>query len=51
MVYSMKRFVFSIDSEELVINANSILEAVAEIKQVMKVVGEERKLEFVGVKY
>jgi hypothetical protein len=47
----MKRFIFSIDSEELIISAYSILEAVAEIKQLMKVIGEERKLKFVGVKY
>ncbi|MGM0873343.1 MAG: hypothetical protein ACQEWV_00835 [Bacillota bacterium] len=47
----MKRFVFAIDSEELVINAYTILEAVAEVKELMKVVGEERNLKFVGVKY
>jgi hypothetical protein len=47
----MKRFIFSIDSEELVINANSILEAVTQVKQIMKVAEGERNLKFIGVKY
>jgi hypothetical protein len=50
-VYSMKRFIFSIDSEEIEINANSILEAVSIVKEVMKNSKEERNLKFVGVKY
>jgi hypothetical protein len=50
-VYQVKRFVFSIDSDELVINANSILEAVAEVKELMKVIEGEHTVKFVGVKY
>lgn len=47
----MKQFVFSIDSKELVIKANSILEAVDEVKQVMEVIGKDHDLKFIGVKY
>jgi hypothetical protein len=32
----MKQFVFSIDSEELVINEYNILEAVAQVKELMQ---------------
>ncbi|QNF30612.1 MULTISPECIES: hypothetical protein [Metabacillus] len=47
----MKRFIFSIDSEEIEISANSILEAVSIVKEVIKNSKEERNLKFVGVKY
>ncbi|MGM7719721.1 hypothetical protein [uncultured Metabacillus sp.] len=44
----MKQFVFIIDSDELVIKANSILEAVAKLKEIA---GENRNLKFKGIKY
>ncbi|WP_269431558.1 hypothetical protein [Bacillus sp. SA1-12] len=44
----MKHFVFTIDSDELVIKANSILEAVEQVK---KMVGENQHLAFKGIKY
>ncbi|MFC0271447.1 hypothetical protein ACFFIX_08265 [Metabacillus herbersteinensis] len=51
----MKQYVFTIDSDEfqreLLINANGILDAVAQVKLIMKVVGEKHTLKFIGVKY
>ncbi|UGB32361.1 MULTISPECIES: hypothetical protein [Bacillaceae] len=45
----MKKFVFSIDSKELIINANHILEAIAEIKVLREVLGTELNIEFIGM--
>lgn len=47
----MKRFVFAIDSKELTINANHILEAMAELKLLTEVLGKELNIEFIGMYY
>ncbi|WP_156177973.1 hypothetical protein [Bacillus sp. SA1-12] len=47
----MKKFVFTIDSDEIVIKANSILAAVTEIKELTKVVEGKRDIKFIGIKY
>ncbi|MGM0873342.1 MAG: hypothetical protein ACQEWV_00830 [Bacillota bacterium] len=47
----MKQFVFTLDSDELIINAYGLMEAVTQVKQIMKVTKGERNLKFIGVKY
>ena len=51
VVYSLKQFVFTIDSDELIISAYGLMEAVTQVKQIMKVTEGERNLKFIGVKY
>ncbi|MFC0270594.1 hypothetical protein ACFFIX_03880 [Metabacillus herbersteinensis] len=54
----MKQYVFTIDSDEfqreLIISANGILDAVAQVKLIMKVTEQrhqKKNLKFIGVKY
>ena len=51
VVYSLKQFVFTIDSDEIIISAYGLMEAVTQVKQIMKVTEGERNLKFIGVKY
>jgi hypothetical protein len=51
VVYSLKQFVFTIDSDEVIISAYGLMEAVTQVKQIMKVTEGERNLKFIGVKY
>ena len=51
----LKQFVFSINSEEIIVNSNSILEAVEQVKLILIASGIDRvqwkNLKFVGIKY
>ncbi|WP_156177622.1 hypothetical protein [Bacillus sp. SA1-12] len=51
----MKQFVFSIDSEEIIVHSNSLWDAVEHLKEKMKVNEIERdqwkKIKFIGIKY
>jgi hypothetical protein len=47
----LKQFVFTIDSDEIIISAYGLMEAVTQVKQIMKVTEGERNLKFIGVKY
>ncbi|WP_275955379.1 hypothetical protein [Metabacillus halosaccharovorans] len=44
----MKKFVFTIDSDEVVIYANGILNASAEI---IRITDSKSKIKFIGVRY
>lgn len=48
----MKQFVFTIDSNEIIIKANGMIDAIAQVKQILLDSGSDKsKLKFVGVKY
>ncbi len=47
-----KQFIFTIGSEEIVINADGMIDAIAQVKKICLERGNENnKLTFVGVKY
>ncbi|WP_156931969.1 hypothetical protein [Bacillus sp. J37] len=47
-----KQFIFTIGSDEIVIKANGMIDAIAQVKKVIVERGNENnKLKFVGVKY
>ncbi|WP_226526699.1 hypothetical protein [Metabacillus niabensis] len=48
MISQMKQFVFTIDSKEVVIYANGILNASSEI---LRIADSKSKIKFVGVRY
>jgi hypothetical protein len=48
----MKQFVFTIDSNEIIIKANGMIDAISKVKQIIIDSGNDKKeLKFVGVKY
>ena len=47
-----KQFIFTIGSDEIAINANGMIDAIAQVKKIIVERGSENnKLKFVGVKY
>lgn len=51
-VFKMKKFIFTIDSTEIVIKANGMVDAITQVKQIVIDNGSDKsKLKFVGVKY
>jgi|GEM_PF-5299858 len=48
----MKQFIFTIGSDEIVIKANGMVDAISQVKKIILERGNENnKLKFVGVKY
>lgn len=48
----MKQFIFTIGSDEIVIKANGMIDAISQVKKIILERGNEtNKLKFVGVKY
>ncbi len=48
----MKQFIFTIGSDEIVIKASGMIDAIAQVKKIVLERGnEDNKLKFVGVKY
>ncbi len=52
VLFMKKQFIFTIGTDEIVIKANGMIDAISQVKKIVVERGNEKnKLKFVGVKY